>query len=280
MEQKKIEVLQWWHGARDYNSGVMLYGRYGKNKTLGNTFNKPGKEKTLSGKLHYELCKSAGFNWKAMPELPEGMVPERINVLTLPNRTVSDFPTGTTNVEIDDKFPDPGKRIPIITDVKLLQYPKVIRRLKMEYQEDYQERSITHKKMREVPEANTPANMQTRADYLSQIKVLSKRMDYLYAFIGNYESNKVVPLEEEVWPPENDNLLPENIDALKKIKKNLQTSNVKDNNLLVFQQKTKAEKESPMQPGPRRKKIELRIKKREGDIKVIDLKILELENAN
>jgi hypothetical protein len=269
MEQKQIDVLQWWYGTRDYQSGVMLYGRYGKNKTLGNTFNKPGKEKVLSGKLHYELCKSAGFNWKRMPLLPDGIVPKTINVLAQPTLIVSDLPAAPS---------DPGKRIPIITDVILLQYPKVIRRLKMEYQEAYQERSILHRKMSEVPEANTTSNQQTRADYLSEIKSLSLRMDYLYAFIANYENKKVVPLEEEVWPTNTGNVLPDDIASLKKIKKNLQSNNTKDNNLLLFQQKTKADKEKQMQPGPRRKRIELRIKKREADIEVIDLKILELEN--
>lgn len=278
MEAKQIEVLQWWYGNRDYSTGTMLYGKHGKNNVLKNTLTKPGKEKVMSGKLHYELCKAVGLNWKNMPLLPDDAAkymgpPPPITKITLVTKNGGD-------TEIDDRFPDPGKRIPVVSDVSLLQYPKTIRRLKMEYQENYQHRSIQHKKMREVPKANTPENNQTRADYLKNIKETSARMDYLYKFIENYENNKVVPLEEEVWPPEKDLELPNDIKGLKRMKQNLQTSNVKDNNLLLYQQKTKADKEKPMPAGAKRTKIELRIKRREENIELINEKLVTLENAN
>ena len=281
MEQNLIEVLQWWHGARDYTTGCQLYGKCGKNNVMKNTFNKPGKEKRLSGKLQYELCKAVGLDWKNMPALPDGAAkfmgpPPPITKITL-IRNVDD----TTHIP-GDELPDapytPDKYIPIISDTKALQYPKVIRRITMEYQENFRDRSMLHKKMREVPPENTIANTQTRADYLKNIKEKSDRMDYLYAFMKNYDENKVVPLEDEVWPPEKELELPDSINDLKRMKQNLQTSNVKDNNQLLYQQKTKAEKENPMPAGVKRKKIELRIKGREETIEVINTKLVELEN--
>ncbi len=286
MKKEQIEVLRWWYGTRDFVTGGMLYAKYGKNRTLKLQFSNPAKERFISGKLHYQVCKAVGLNYKSMPALTEELLKELEQSETaIDASVVSDVqaaPKGVNNNSkslIDDHFPNQGKHIPIISDVKLMQYPKVIRRLKMEYQENYQQRSIAHRKMREVPETNTTENMSARAEFLKTIKEHSRRMDYLYAFIEKYEQNSVVPLEEEVWPPENEISLPEDIEELKRVKKNLQTNNTKDNNLLLFQQKTKGPKENPMPDGPKRKRIEIRIADKLNTIKLIDTKILELENS-
>lgn len=286
MEKKQIEVLQWWYGDRDYNTGAMLFSKYGRNTVLKTTLMKPGKEKYMSGKLHYELCKAVGLNIKNMPLLPEEAEnltpPLSGGILKIKYANVSDIEPLPSQKEADE-LPDapyaPEKYVPIISDVKALQYPKVIRRLTMEYQENYQERSILHKQMRSIDKKNTQGNMQDRAILLKQIQERSERLSYLYAFMKRYEKNKVVPLEEEIWPPKPETDLPDDINELKKLKKNLQTNNTKDNNLLQFQQKTKRDKENPMPEGPKRKRIELRIKKRDEEILVIDNKLVELENA-
>ncbi|MCY1720172.1 hypothetical protein OU798_07450 [Prolixibacteraceae bacterium Z1-6] len=271
MEQKQIEVLQWWYGNRDYQTGVTLYAKLGKNRTLLNTFMKPGKERFLSSKLHYQVCKAVGLNFKKMPLLPEDVAVQ--NAANLEALKASGLGTN----EITQAPYIPEKHIPFISDLKLMQYPRVIRRLKMEYQENYKNRSIMHKKMTEVPEVNSPENLQSRADYLKDIKAMSARMEYLYKFIQNFEDKGVVPAAEEVWPPNEEYVLPENITDLKKLKKNLQTNNTKDRNQLLYQQKTKDDKENPMPEGPKRSRIENRIKKNEETILIIDTKIVELE---
>lgn len=280
MEAKQIEVLRWWHGERDYSTGVMLYGKYGKNAMLKVTFIKPGKEAFMSGKLHYELCKSVGLDWKKMPPLPDDIkkfmgAPPPITKITLIGK-LDDYP------EISDELLEtpytPEKYVPILSDIKALQYPKVIRRITMEYHENYRDRSMLHKQMKAVPDNNSSENVKKRADLLKQIHGKSDRLEYLYAFMKRYEDSKVVPLEEEVWPEDKSTQLPDDIDKLKRMKINLQTNNTKDNHLLLFQQKTKADKENPMPAGPKRTRIELRIKKREAEILAIDTKIVELEN--
>lgn len=288
-----MEVLSWWYGSRDFFTGTMLYGRYGRNAVLKATLNKPGKEKSMSGKLQYELCKAVGLNWKKMPSLPDDA-----EILIAPGAGLVKKATGkvfdtdflsslpqtpkTEKVKGADLPVEPyshDKFVPIISDSTLSQYPKVIRRLKMEYQENYQVRSMLHKKMtKDIPDNNAIENVTKRKELLVEIHTKSARMEYLYRFIKKYEDYKVVPLEEEVWPREKTVDLPDDIEELKRLKKNLQTNNSKDSNLLLYQQKTKAEKENPMPVGPKRTRIELRIKKKEKEILAIDNKIVELEN--
>jgi hypothetical protein len=133
--------------------------------------------------------------------------------------------------------------------------------------------------MRAVPETNTPENMNKRALLFADIEKLTDRMEFLYSFIETWEKTGIEPIEEEIWPVKNENELPDDLDELKKIKKNLQSSNTKDRNLLEFQQKTKAAKNNPMPTGPKRKRVEFRIKKRQQEIERIEQKIVELENA-
>jgi hypothetical protein len=66
--------------------------------------------------------------------------------------------------------------------------------------------------------------------------------------------------------------------SLKRKKKNLQTANTKDNNLLLYQNKSKLDSKHPMPEGPKRTKIETRIKNRKLQINDIETQLSELEN--
>lgn len=61
-EELKREIEQWIANGCNYNQGVNLYQKYGKNKTLMKIF--PGKEKSMATKLMYELCKTSGINYQ------------------------------------------------------------------------------------------------------------------------------------------------------------------------------------------------------------------------
>jgi len=64
------------------------------------------------------------------------------------------------------------------------------------------------------------------------------------------------------------------------LKKNLQSANTKDQNMLEFQDAKKGDKPNPMPAGPKRQKLEFRIKDRIAQIEEIDYKILSLDNQN
>src|SRR6056297_845994 len=66
MNANQKDVVKWWHSGRDYQQGVMLYARLGKNKMLMHTFMKK-HERFGRRKLEYELPKSVGLDWKRMP---------------------------------------------------------------------------------------------------------------------------------------------------------------------------------------------------------------------
>jgi len=274
MNANQIDVLQWWYNDRDYQQGVMMLGRYGKNQVLAASLNKPGKEK-FGGrrKLEYELPKAVGLNWVKMPALPEG-------IAITPNPGIQHNNNVLANEPTEDQIRSADmKHVPLLTDKPIDQYPKVIRRLKYEYSNYYTERSIKHKKMLAVPEENSVKNMTERAQLLADIHRISATMDRLYGFINDYIKNNVLPKAEDIWPetkPEKKYELPDGIEELKKLKKNLQTNNTKDRNRLLYQSRSKTAKENPMAPGPKRLKYEQNINKRDKEILAIDTKIVEL----
>ena len=63
------------------------------------------------------------------------------------------------------------------------------------------------------------------------------------------------------------------------MKWSLQSETAKDRSRLLYQQRTKGEKENPMPAGPKRDAIELRLKLREHKMKEITQQIAALENA-
>jgi hypothetical protein len=161
------------------------------------------------------------------------------------------------------------------------EYGPVIRRLKYEYSDLYNKRSIMHKQMCAVPTENSQFNMTQRAMLLAKIKETTERMDYLYAFEQAYTEKGIIPIEEEIWPPEEKpEEIPTDAEGLKKLKKNLQTYNSKARNVLLYQSKSKTEQEHPMPKGPKRQRVELAIKRREELIEEIERRLFELEQGN
>lgn len=276
MNQNQVEVLQWWHGGRDYQQGVMLLSKYGKNKVLVHTLLKPGKERFGGrAKLEYELPKAVGLHRDKMPVLPE-----ELKKLSNNEQSITNLQNQKTNIETGTSESEMQIYELKILGKQLDQYPKIIRQIKYEYAEKYKQRSILHQQMRGVAPENTVENCKIRAGLLLAIKNLSGEMDFLHEFINEYVKTGKLPKEETVWPSAKEEKpaeLPADIEELRKLKKNLQTSNSKDRNSILYQQKTKLEKERPMPAGPKRKRIEMRIAEREKEILKIDEKIFEIE---
>lgn len=275
MTNDQLIIVQWWHGGRNYQQGVALLAQYNKNKVLLHTLIRPGKER-YGGKekLAYELTKAVGLNWKAMPALPKGAKPAPGAV------TLSAMPTGQAASKLETLNSKLEAADLTISGKPLDQFPHIIRRIKYDYSDKYTQRSMLHKQMREVPAANTDDNCEKRSALLAEIKALSAQMDFLHEFINDYEKTGKLPIEEQVWPkPEVEKPveLPADIDELKRMKKNLQTSNTKHRNVLLYSQKTKASKEHPMPDGPKRQRIELQITERDRQIEEIEKKIFEEE---
>jgi hypothetical protein len=296
MNANQKDVVKWWHSGRDYQQGVMLYARVGKNKMLMHTFMKK-HERFGRRKLEYELTKSVGLNWKRMPgaskekgaevhsktrseTIAKAHAGTRVKAPAQSSGGGSDGKTGKQDTGLK-KTTDGSKTIEAKTSGEPeKQYPKVIRRLKYEYSDLFNKRSLLHKRMRNIPPENSQQNINSRAVLLQDIRDITGRLEFLYAFIDDYENRGVVPISEEIWPAKQQQQLSDDPQELKRIKKNLQSANTKDRNQLQYQQKSRGKKEKPIPEGPKRRRIEFRIKNREAQIEKIDQKLVDLENAD
>ena len=277
------EIKAWLESGRDYSAGIALLQRYGKNKILAAGLAKAGKERMEQNhkKLAYELGKLAGSSQLvvsiekpvASRQLPVTSHQQQFGPKTSGQNLQPDTEASGLNFEHDPEVSGLNSSF---------AYPQPIRRLKMEYGELYNRRSMLHRLMREVPEENSPANMEKRASLFAEISQATDRIEVLYFAQEKWIRLGTIPDEKELWPEAPPpiaigvtNELPDDIESLKKLKKNLQTNNVKDRNLLEFQGRTKGDDAQPMPDGPKRKLIEKRIKEREEMIVKVDFKLQE-----
>jgi hypothetical protein len=277
MNDQQLEVLAWWYGRRDYVTGIALLSRYCKNKTIIQTLNKPGKENFISSvhKLHYEVTKAVKLDWLHMPKDTSADFhnEKTVSAKNPPGDSQSikrNNPGNSTVSEETEKEPEDYD-----------QYPKVIRRLLYESSNLYKKRSMLHAEMRNENVTNTEKSIVIRKTLLSEIKSISKKLEYYYTFIESSKKTGIVPDTETIWREEKpiEPEEPKTIEQLKKIKWSLHRDSAKDRCKLLYQQRTKAEKENPMPAGPKRDAIELRITLREKRIADIETQIKTLENA-
>ena len=140
---------------------------------------------------------------------------------------------------------------------------------------------MLHYDMKLVDESNSEKNTETRSALLAEIKAISAKLEFYFPFIDNYKKTGIVPEADTIWPeeipatPEE----PKTLEQLRKIKWSLHRENTKDRCKLLYQQRTKAEKENPMPAGPKRDAAELRLKLREEKLADIINQITSIENA-
>ncbi len=276
MNEGNCYVKNWLNSEANFEEGVALYFRFGRNRNLASLF--PGRKQRYESKLRYELCKSVGLDWRETVIRPVG------GVTLVEDAVVVQKESGIVDT--------------VGSDLDEQMYPPVVRRVIHEYGEAYRERSRLHYQMSTGPGDNTSESMAVRRDLLARIKALSLRMDELFSAKDNYLRSKVLPDAAALWPPEKDAVssaslsstststsssissledqpLPDDPLELRRLKKNLQTYNVKDNNLLLYQSATVQQDKHPMPAGPRRLGIEKRIRARLKQIERIDYKLVE-----
>lgn len=267
-EQVVKEITDWIHSDRNYEVGVTLYSLYGKNLMLKRDF--PGKAHKHMDKLTYELCKIAGIDYQQLKN-ENKIGSESAPIPFRPMEIRGQIPVKNVATALPNA-PD----MPETLDVKkVMEYPSIIRRVIAEYAEAYQERSKLHRIMIEMPEGNSQTLKTKRAEIFEMVKGLSDKLERFYAIREEFEKNGFVPAEEDIWPKPKEKAvaeLPNDPDELKKMKKNLQSANVKDQNMLDFQSEKKGEKARPMPAGPKRMKLESRIKARLAMIEQIEYK--------
>lgn len=275
----KQEVLQWIADGCNYQVGVALYTQYGKNVFLKRDF--PAHQNRYSTKIIYELCKSVGLDYqqlkstKQIPEVKASLPSTRSVGGAIFNASLPEQSRvlGMSKAEPPEGMPE------TIETPRIEEYPPVVRRVIAEYAETFQERSKTHRIMSEMPDGNSQALKTKRAQLFDIVKSLSDRLQLLYDVQEVYKNTGFVPTEAEIWPAPKENPkteLPDDVEQLKKMKKNQQSANTKDQSLLDYQNEKQGAIKRPMPNGPKRMKIENRIKARLKMIEEIDYKLLKV----
>ena len=282
--EKQQLVLDWIESGCDYDRGVMLYNQYGKNAILKKSF--PGKEYRLATKLVYELCKSVGLNYgqlkeeNKIPVIEMPMIPstpeEGTKVLNNVKGKVVSLPTKETGIKTPiNEFTEPET----IETKNIEQYPAPMRRVISEYAEMFQERSKTHRIMTDMPEGNSQTLKTKRAELFDMVKGFTIRMGYLYEIRTEYDKTGFVPADDEIWPKPKEKVktvLPDLPEELRKMKKNQQSANTKDQNMLDYQSEKQGTVKNTMPTGPKRMKLENRIKARLKMIEEIEYKLVKV----
>ena len=275
--EKQNLVLQWIESGCDYLQGTMLYGQFGKNIFLKADFH--GKQRKYATKIIYELCKSVGLDYAQLqkdnliPIIKESLIKE---LPSTASRSGSITPIDTSVSEPVEDMPES------LSATNIAEYPPIIRRIIAEYAETFQERSKTHRILTEMPQGNSQALKTKRAEIFDLVKAFTIRLEYFFKIRQLFEQNGELPLEDEVWPKPQEmqeTTLSEDPEELRKMKKNQQTANTKDQNMLDYQTMVKGDEKKTMPFGPKRTRIENRIKGRLKFIQEIDLKLVSL-NAN
>lgn len=288
MGDNKEKVIDWIRSGMDYNQGISLLIEITRKQNYFHQFT--GASRSMSGKLAYELCKASGaadlLTWKKfiqdvknepivelgefLPQAGEAPDSGKLPVLTEDNKHQLKY-------FIPAKDLDPKSEL--LEENPLKEYPSIIRKIIHEYASLFQERSKMHTVMTDMPESNADAIILKRAEIFDVVKSLSARLELLYEAKDLFEKTGAIPNEKELFPPEEqpeeEDITKLDEDSLKKRKKNLQNSNSKDQSFLDYQSAAHGSEKNPMPAGPKRKKIEHRMKQRSKQMEEIENALLK-----
>lgn len=261
----KQTIARWLNGPQDYQEGlVILQEVTRKHKVLSKLMK--GESKTRAEKLAYMLSKEIGL--KAVPKPTAGQRAER-------KKPEPPKPEAGT--------PEEGRLSLIGKDSKLSDFPVEIQRVINDYSVLYRERGKMHKMLVSVGEDNNDVSCAQRADLASKIKETSEKMEAFFEAFDTYKKQGVI-LTKALYPEPGDKKEPDpqpdqSVEDMKRLKKNLQASLVKDRNLLLYRTKTKPDTgtENPLPESPKRIKLERRIKAKEKQIADLEMKIAKAQ---
>ncbi len=304
----KQRVLSWIEQGCDYQTGILLLADSGRHRQLIKSIS--GRPHRYAQKLLYELCKEAGIPYvdlghadlliqtnpgqadSFIQNLPGQADSSKLNQPSSQadlnhsgQADVKNTPDGLSTNSPDDA---PVTQIPAhlktMSDQELLLLPDDMQKVIREHSKLYMLRSQLHEQMANMPEDNKPDTVKKRKNISDSIALLSPRIDLLFQAKEDFYRKGLKPDMSILFPvipsdapqTSKETLLPGSDKELKKLKKNLQSANVKDQNMLDYQEETKADKPSPMPSGPKRLKLEKRIASRHKQIEAIDYKLLTI----
>ena len=249
------KVNKWIAEGCDFDAGIAILNTSGRHKQLVRVMsNRPHR---YVEKLHYELLKAAGL-YTGLPVNKPGL---------------------TLMASGDIYKPQLGAVSTKNKSSKKDQLPEQVEKVIKFHADAFKTRAILHEAMANLPNDNTDALIAQRKELSDQIAECSEMIDIMWKAKEDYYVNNIIPdikaLTAEKKAKETLVVeLPDALDELKKMKKNLQSGNTKDQCILDYRQTTKGEKKNPLPDSPKRIKIEIRIKQRDTAIEAIDYKLV------
>ena len=249
------KVKKWVAEGCDFDAGIAILSNIGRHKQMVKVMsNRPYR---YADKLRYERLKAAGLN--------------------------TGLPVNKSLPKIDNPGDDyePQQCAPQCKSSRSDQLPSEVEKVIKFHSDAFKTRAILHEAMANLPNDNTDALIAQRKELSDQISECSERIDVMWKAKEDYYINNITPdikaLTAEKQTVENPIVdIPDDLEELKKMKKNLQSANTKDQCMLDYRQTTRGEKKNPLPDSPKRIKIELRMKQRDTAIEAIDYKLVHL----
>jgi hypothetical protein len=279
MEDIRKQIIKWFNGPQDYDQGIELLQRISRKSRVLGKLARRGETKTSFEKLTYELNKVAGL--KKIP-VPKAKMEAGLIKIPLPPLKPDQPEELKVAKPIKEKTTNPSMNL--AGKVKGDLSP-VMQRVVKENSALCMQRGKKHKALTSLPDDNSKEAMDERVKLMNDIEKMTSRIEVLFIAWEEYNKRGVDPDPDELWPEEGEkqeekiSIDSMDIEQLKREKKNLQASLAKDRNMLKYRSKTKPddEKENPVPDGPKRKRLEKRIKEKEELILAIDNRIVDIE---
>ncbi|MFZ4548711.1 MAG: hypothetical protein ACOYN4_14790 [Bacteroidales bacterium] len=260
------KVNKWMANGCNFSEGVALLASTGKHKQLVKSIS--GRPQRYSQKLRYELLKYAASSTGAS-------LAEIINLAAPTPQPLNSSTPQQLNLSTPQQL-NPSTTQPTTKD----QLPPEVEHVIKLHADAYKTRAILHDAMAGLPSGNTKELVLKRKTHSDQIADCSLVIDVMHKAKEDYYTNGTIPDIKrltELYTKNNDvPVLPDNIEELKEMKKKVQSLISKDQFFLDYQQPNKGKNLNPMPKGPKRTKIELRMKSRLEALENIELKLHEL----
>lgn len=293
MENNQFKVIAWIKSGMNYNDGVALLTELTNKQSYSSVF--IGREHTMKNKLPYEICKASQLadftNWKVFIQKIKNSSPAaaHLNISPAEKKLAHHYSKNFESSKIELAVSLPNSLEELDDSKNAAAYPPVIQRVILETANLFQKRRALHLQMGQLSDNNSSSVILQRAELFDSIKSISERLKVLYDARQFYIEKMIIPDGRQLF--DNDSVPVSNLknkiqklgaistlDAadLKKMKKNLQTLNSKDQSVLDFQSPKHSGQRVPLPNGPKRSKLETRIRERIKLIEEIENQIINL----
>jgi hypothetical protein len=251
------QITKWLKNDPVYSSGLALLVQVCKNKFLVRNLSRKNTPKNLN-KIRWELRKSIGDT--AFSSSVSVDAKKKISA------------AGSSASQAGEKLRE-----------IFLAYPETIQSLIKTIGDLSSNRDKLHRKLKEIPEANTNDNIAKRKEIREFIQDTSELLEHYYQLKDRFFKEKIVPTPEDLKFTKEDKskkkTKPINpikdmseADLVKKLQ-NLRSNLTKKKNKILYQSVSKKDKENPMPEGAKRDHLSAQIKTDEKQIKEIQKRL-------